>query len=300
MYYTRGRKVVTIVQTTDIVGFRGLRECEAVVFTSASTIYVQLDRLFSIFLYCLWFTPWTKKQIDSNPKCRLSLKIGTWRHEFICLRPPPLIGFFGVVKQFCMSRIRSNTQCITPVDDLHHGLNKNKDTKPLMSSLLVFNRDYRREIQSVMLVFSTPLVNHCLSNLLIGSPPPPFPFSVSISTGLCIYTVCNRGGGGDRVVWRAYTGIIHCVFDQITNSTESGHYHSVYTVGLRCTIFRGGLFTLNKNQTDVYTRYCDLNNLMIRPLKNVNNILSNVYLNFFPWVKPFLRKLYKTFKKIQH
>jgi hypothetical protein len=54
-----------------------------------------------------------------------------------------------------------------------------KDTKPLMSSLLLFNRiyvpeayfmyfmahplslvmDYRLEIQSVMLVFSTPLVN---------------------------------------------------------------------------------------------------------------------------------------------
>ncbi len=32
----------------------------------------------------------------------------------------------------------------------------------------------------------------------------PHPFSVWISTGLCIYTVCNGGGGGDlRVVWRA-------------------------------------------------------------------------------------------------
>jgi hypothetical protein len=34
-----------------------------------------------------------------------------------------------------------------------------KDTKPLMSSLLEFNRVYRLEILSVMLVFSTPLVN---------------------------------------------------------------------------------------------------------------------------------------------
>ncbi len=27
-----------------------------------------------------------------------------------------------------------------------------------------------------------------------------------------VYSVCN--GGGDRVVWRAYTGVIHCVFDR--------------------------------------------------------------------------------------
>jgi hypothetical protein len=43
-----------------------------------------------------------------------------------------------------------------------HGPNNYKDTKPSMSSLLVFNRVYRLEIQSVMLaflVFSTPLVN---------------------------------------------------------------------------------------------------------------------------------------------
>ncbi len=37
-------------------------------------------------------------------------------------------------------------------------LNYYKDTKPKMSSLLVFNRVYRLEIQSVMLVFST---HHC-------------------------------------------------------------------------------------------------------------------------------------------
>jgi hypothetical protein len=39
-----------------------------------------------------------------------------------------------------------------------YGPNNNKDTKPLMSSLL-FNRVNRLEIQSVMLEFSTPLVN---------------------------------------------------------------------------------------------------------------------------------------------
>jgi hypothetical protein len=40
-----------------------------------------------------------------------------------------------------------------------HGPNNYKDTKNLMSSFLVFNRVYRLEIQSVMLVFSTPLVD---------------------------------------------------------------------------------------------------------------------------------------------
>ncbi len=46
-----------------------------------------------------------------------------------------------------------------------HGLNNCKDTKPEMSSLLVFNRVYRLDIQSVMLVFSTDFVNYCPSNL---------------------------------------------------------------------------------------------------------------------------------------
>ena len=41
-----------------------------------------------------------------------------------------------------------------------------------MSSLLVFNRVYRLEIQSVMLVFSTTLVNCCPSNLLSELPQP--------------------------------------------------------------------------------------------------------------------------------
>jgi hypothetical protein len=38
-----------------------------------------------------------------------------------------------------------------------------KDTNPQLPSLLVFNRVYRLEIQSVMLVFSNPLVNCCPS-----------------------------------------------------------------------------------------------------------------------------------------
>ncbi len=50
---------------------------------------------------------------------------------------------------------------------------------------------------------------------LVYLPSPSFP--LWINTGVCIliYTMC-RGGGG-RVVWRAYTGVIHCVFDQIPN-----------------------------------------------------------------------------------
>jgi hypothetical protein len=43
-----------------------------------------------------------------------------------------------------------------------------------MSSLLVFNRVYRLEIQSAMLEFLTGFVNYCPSNLyLVSTPLPP-------------------------------------------------------------------------------------------------------------------------------
>ncbi len=74
---------------------------------------------------------------------------------------------------------------------------------------------YRLEIQSVMLVFFTPLLNLRHSTLFTGSSPPP-PFPLWISTGICIYKVCD-GGGGDRVVWIASTGVVLWVFDQIQN-----------------------------------------------------------------------------------
>ena len=61
-----------------------------------------------------------------------------------------------------------------------------------------------------MLVFSTPLVNQRPSNVLTGSPNP-LP-CVNKYKGMYLYSVW---GGGDRVVWRAQTGVIHCVFDQI-------------------------------------------------------------------------------------
>ncbi len=61
-------------------------------------------------------------------------------------------------------------------EGLKHGPNNYTDTKHLMSSLFVFNRVYRLEIQSVMLVFSAPLVTISPANLFTGlTPPPPFP-----------------------------------------------------------------------------------------------------------------------------
>jgi hypothetical protein len=59
-----------------------------------------------------------------------------------------------------------------------------------MSPLLVFNRVYRIEIQSAMLVFSTPLVNYPLSKLLTGSPPTPPPLPcVNKYRGMYLYSV---------------------------------------------------------------------------------------------------------------
>jgi hypothetical protein len=59
-----------------------------------------------------------------------------------------------------------------------------------MSSLLVFIRVYRLEIQSVVLVFSTQLYEqYCLSNLLFSSSPPPLKVQY-------IQTVCGWEGVG--------------------------------------------------------------------------------------------------------
>jgi hypothetical protein len=85
-----------------------------------------------------------------------------------------------------------------------------------MSSLLVFNRVHRLEIQSVMMVFSTSIVNWRPSNLLTGLTLPP-PFPVLIFTGVGINTVCNGGGGDGIRLGREHLQelYIHCVFDQI-------------------------------------------------------------------------------------
>ncbi len=71
-----------------------------------------------------------------------------------------------------------------------------KDTKPQKSSLLVFNRVYRLEIQSIILVFSTPLVNYSapLTFSLVHLPPPLS--CVNKYKDTCIHTVCNGGGVG--------------------------------------------------------------------------------------------------------
>jgi hypothetical protein len=57
---------------------------------------------------------------------------------------------------------------------------------------------------------STPLVNYRTSNLLTGSPLPLPHFPVWISTGICIYTVCNRGRGAGcgEIIYRSYTRCI--------------------------------------------------------------------------------------------
>jgi hypothetical protein len=66
-----------------------------------------------------------------------------------------------------------------------------------MSSLLVFKRVYRLEIQSVMLVFSTSFVNYYPYNLLnfslISSPPLPCVNKYSI---MYVNKYTMRKGGG--------------------------------------------------------------------------------------------------------
>jgi hypothetical protein len=70
-----------------------------------------------------------------------------------------------------------------------------------MSSLLVFNRVFRLEIQSVMLVFLTGIVNNCpLTFSLVSSLSPPLP--LPCVNKYTVYT-CKGGeygviGGGGR------------------------------------------------------------------------------------------------------
>jgi hypothetical protein len=65
-----------------------------------------------------------------------------------------------------------------------------------MSFFLVFNRVYRLEIQSVMLVVLTQLCELLPSNLLSGSPLRPLPPSKIKSTVMYIQTVCGWEGVG--------------------------------------------------------------------------------------------------------
>jgi hypothetical protein len=62
----------------------------------------------------------------------------------------------------------------------------------------VFSRVCRLEKQSVMLVFSTQLVNCCPSNHLSGLtlPPPPNSLCELVQYAVYTYTVCKVGGMG--------------------------------------------------------------------------------------------------------
>jgi hypothetical protein len=72
----------------------------------------------------------------------------------------------------------------------------------------MFTRVYRLEIQSVMMVFSAPLVNYCPSTFSMTSPTPSPP-SQSQRTIQYIQAVCGlEGGGGER-------GSEVCVVDHI-------------------------------------------------------------------------------------
>jgi hypothetical protein len=84
-----------------------------------------------------------------------------------------------------------------------------KDTKPQMSPLLVCNRVYRLEIQSVMLVFSTQLFE-ILSLYLLSISPPPLP-CVNKNVYVFIQCVCNGGIG----LCGEHMQELYTVFDQI-------------------------------------------------------------------------------------
>jgi hypothetical protein len=56
------------------------------------------------------------------------------------------------------------------------------------ASLLVFNRVYRLEMQSAMLVFSTPLVTSAPLTFSLVDLPPPFP-CVNKYSGIYSYNV---------------------------------------------------------------------------------------------------------------
>ncbi len=69
-----------------------------------------------------------------------------------------------------------------------------------MPSLLVFNRVYRLEIQSVMMVFSPGFMNYYPSNLLsVCSSPTPLPIVNKYEVySIHVYVQCVGGGGGHR------------------------------------------------------------------------------------------------------
>jgi hypothetical protein len=83
-----------------------------------------------------------------------------------------------------------------------------KTQNPKMSSLLVFSRVYRLEIQSVMVVFSTPLVNCSPSTFSLTSPTPPSQSKRTVTQTVC---GCDCRGWG--------RGVLSCVVDHILFNT---------------------------------------------------------------------------------
>ncbi len=72
----------------------------------------------------------------------------------------------------------------------------------------MFNRVYRLEIQSVMLVFQNQLFELlcCLSNLLSGSTPPPTPPPIPKVNVQYKQKVCGQEGvGGVELCWRPFS-----------------------------------------------------------------------------------------------
>ncbi len=90
------------------------------------------------------------------------------------------------------------------------------DTKPYMSSLLVLYRVYRLEIQSVMLVFSTPLVNQCPSTIFSSSPHPPSPLSCVNKCSVYV----TEGGRGWGYVESIYSSDTLCISPNYEPSTK--------------------------------------------------------------------------------
>ncbi len=96
-----------------------------------------------------------------------------------------------------------------------------------MSSLLVFNKVYRLEIQSVMLVFSTQVCELLPLYPLSGSPPPPPPPLPKVQR--TVYTDRGSGWAGSVV---GGGGVLSCVGDHILQE-----FNTLFLEPLQVNIF---------------------------------------------------------------
>jgi hypothetical protein len=129
-----------------------------------------------------------------HPKSRLSYKLtckGTWRHVFISLRPPPLLGLFGIVKLFYRLGIWSNTQCITPENALH----TTRSPPPPVTHLY---RPYRPVPEFIDQVFAKTSPKRSLPIIEIERFGLVFAKTGSINAGTVLF---HGGGGGGGVKW---------------------------------------------------------------------------------------------------